>query len=157
AAVTHTGPPGPNMPRLPGRITGRPGRIPSPGDPTPRSRPLARGATSPGGEPSGPLSLERNFAMGLTSLFGLFRPTNRRPRPGRPRAGFRPRLEGLEDRRVLATLFVNPSGVHNGMSAFTTIQAAVNAAHTSGDTISVDNGTYLEQVVLSNRFTGLTL
>jgi parallel beta-helix repeat protein len=57
----------------------------------------------------------------------------------------RPRLETLEDRWVPSTLHVDPAGGHN---VFTTIQAAVNAAH-AGDTIDVDPATYKEQVTFS--------
>ena len=55
-----------------------------------------------------------------------------------PRTTTRLRAEALEDRWVPATLIVDDNP-HPG--AFTSIQAAVNAAH-SGDTIRVFPGTY---------------
>jgi parallel beta-helix repeat protein len=54
------------------------------------------------------------------------------------------RLEMLEDRRVPAVLFVDPTHPEIG-GAFPTITAAVNAAH-PGDTIKVVAGTYHEGV-----------
>jgi parallel beta-helix repeat protein len=60
------------------------------------------------------------------------------------------RLEALEDRTVPTTFVVNPTP---GVGNFTTIQAAVNAAATSGDTILVDPGAYLEQVTITKSLT----
>jgi hypothetical protein len=56
----------------------------------------------------------------------------------------------LEDRTLLTTFVVNPTP---GVGNFTTIQAAVNAAATSGDTILVDPGTYMEQVTIGKSLT----
>jgi parallel beta-helix repeat protein len=59
-----------------------------------------------------------------------------------------PRLEALEDRTLLATLVVGPPG-----GTFATIQAAVNAAALSGDTVLVNPGTYTEQVKITKSLT----
>jgi len=69
-------------------------------------------------------------------------------RPGqrkRPRSQSKLCLEVLENRLVPSTLHVGSSP-----GEFTTIQAAVNAAH-SNDTILVDPGTYTEQVIINNK------
>ncbi len=58
------------------------------------------------------------------------------------RTRYRPRLETLECRCTPAVLHVGPR------EPFTTIQAAVNAAH-NGDQIRVDPGTYQEQVTIN--------
>jgi parallel beta-helix repeat protein len=63
---------------------------------------------------------------------------------------FIPRLTALEGRTLLATLVVNPTGA-NG--AFSTIQAAVNAAAPRGDTILVDPGIYPELVTIGKSLT----
>jgi parallel beta-helix repeat protein len=64
------------------------------------------------------------------------------------------RLEALEDRCVPAVLFVDPNNlVIRG--AFSTITAAVNAAH-AGDTIKVVAGTYHEEQIDLNK-AGLTI
>jgi parallel beta-helix repeat protein len=69
-----------------------------------------------------------------------------------PRHFGRPRLEALEDRTVLqATLVVSPGGTVLG--SFASVQAAVNAAAPSGDTILVDPGTYTEQVTINKSLT----
>ncbi len=66
-------------------------------------------------------------------------------------------LEILEDRTLLSTLFVNPSGLTaNGSVAYRTIQAAVNAG-AAGDSILVDPGTYTENVAIPTSLQGLTL
>jgi nitrous oxidase accessory protein NosD len=80
-------------------------------------------------------------------LKGWFAPA----RPALRRCHFRPQLEDLEGRVVPSTLTVGPG------KQFSTIQAAVNAAHNSNDTINVYTNTYSEQVVISSRFTSLTL
>jgi hypothetical protein len=55
------------------------------------------------------------------------------------------------------TLFVDPSGrTPTGMSAFPTIQAAVNAAAV-GDTIQVDPGTYNESVSIPGSHSAITV
>jgi len=66
-------------------------------------------------------------------------------------AGRRLRFESLEDRRVLATLWVDPT-VPNGKTIFTKIGDAVAAAH-SGDTIKVVAGTYIESVNVDKSLT----
>lgn len=74
----------------------------------------------------------------LRKLFG----NHKRPRPhSQPRLC----LEVLENRLVPSTLHVGSSP-----GEYTTIQAAVNAAH-SNDTILVDPGTYTEQVIINNN------
>ena len=72
---------------------------------------------------------------------------NRDPRaPRRARkSAFVPRLAALEDRTLLATLVVNPTG---GPGIYTTIQAAVTAA-AAGDTIAINPATYTEQVTIN--------
>jgi parallel beta-helix repeat protein len=79
-------------------------------------------------------------------LFGR----NLNPAP-RPRRRFALRVAALEDRLVPSTLFVGST------RPFHTVQAAVNAAANSGDTISIDTGTYQEQVTIPSRFTSLTV
>jgi len=61
------------------------------------------------------------------------------------------RFELLEDRRVLTTLWVDPS-VPPTPILFSSISAAVAAAH-SGDTIKVVGGTYQEQVDVTKPLT----
>jgi len=56
-------------------------------------------------------------------------------------------LEALENRTVMSTLFVSPTGSYNGQPAFTTIQSAVNAA-AAGDGIVVAKATYHENVTI---------
>jgi predicted outer membrane repeat protein len=66
-------------------------------------------------------------------------------------------LELLEDRTVLSTLYVDPSGrTPGGLVAYTTIQAAVNAA-SAGDLIRVDPGSYTENVTIPANASSLTL
>jgi len=78
------------------------------------------------------------------SLQKLFDYQKRPVRRQRPRSQPRLCLEVLENRLVPSTLHVGSSP-----GEFTTIQAAVNAAH-SNDTILVDPGTYTEQVIINN-------
>jgi parallel beta-helix repeat protein len=77
----------------------------------------------------------------LRKLFGLYK-TSRRPA-----VPFRPRLEGLEERQVPTTV-----DVYSGQS----IQAAINAASSSGDTIRVHPGTYTEQLTITKNNLTLT-
>jgi parallel beta-helix repeat protein len=67
--------------------------------------------------------------------------------PAHP-ARCRPRLLALEDRVVPSTLTVDDDRVQRPDAQFTTIQAAVAAAH-SGDTIRVFPGTYTGPVVVN--------
>jgi parallel beta-helix repeat protein len=72
--------------------------------------------------------------------------------PGRARSrALGARLEALEDRTLPATLVVSPGGIVPG--SFSSVQAAVNAAANSGDTIQVDPGTYTEQVTINKSLT----
>lgn len=73
-----------------------------------------------------------------------------RPRRTSRRACFRPALERMEGRALLATLNVGAG------ETYATIQAAVDAA-SSGDTIAVDPGTYTEQVTIPDGLDDLTL
>src|SRR5947207_1284111 len=72
------------------------------------------------------------------------------------RRTYRPRVESLEDRRLLAVWTVDDSfsGVpcDNSNRKCETIQEAVNAA-AAGDTINVKPGTYEENVVVPKRLT----
>lgn len=70
-----------------------------------------------------------------------------------PRPTARLGIETLEDRWVPATLIVDDTP---RPGAFTSIQAAVNAAHT-GDTIRVFPGTYTEQVTVPDTKDRITL
>jgi parallel beta-helix repeat protein len=57
----------------------------------------------------------------------------------------------LEHRVALSTLYVDPTGIGpGGVSAYTTIQGAVNAAK-SGSRIIVDPGTYTEDVTIAKN------
>ena len=84
--------------------------------------------------------------LSLRKLLGRGAKSLERPRR---QTRCRPRLESLEERLVLSTLFVNPTG---SGGAFTSIQAAVNAAQ-AGDTIVVAPGTYHEQVNVNKPLT----
>lgn len=90
--------------------------------------------------------------LNLTHLL-LPKAAGQRQKPKRP---FRPRFELLEDRWVPATLYVSPSGHLGNHTAFTTIQAAVSAAH-ANDEINVGPGTYTEQVTIPAADNGLEL
>jgi hypothetical protein len=62
-----------------------------------------------------------------------------------PSRSFRPRLEVLEDRRVLSTLYVSKTSFCDGHATpYTTIQSAVDAA-SPGTTIEVCPGTYTDR------------
>jgi parallel beta-helix repeat protein len=61
-------------------------------------------------------------------------------------------LEAVEQRVVLSTVFVSPTGSLGGQPAFTTIQAGVNAAK-AGDTVEVGSGTYNGNVAVNKPLT----
>jgi parallel beta-helix repeat protein len=61
-------------------------------------------------------------------------------------------MDMLEDRRLLATLFVDDDLAQKHNAQFTSIQAAVNAAQ-PGDTIRVSPGTYNESVTVDKKLT----
>jgi len=92
----------------------------------------------------------RNWIRKLRRAFtpsacaGSSRGRGARNKPGR----YRPDIEQLEDRRLLATLTVNPAVAGD----YATIQAAVNAA-APDDTVEVAAGTYSEQVTISKDLT----
>jgi parallel beta-helix repeat protein len=72
-----------------------------------------------------------------------------------PKRFFRPRLDTLEDRRLLATFTVDDDGP-TGPTQFNTIQEAVDAAFANGparDTINVKAGTYNENVFVNTTVT----
>jgi parallel beta-helix repeat protein len=87
-------------------------------------------------------------ALGISSASGSSTANRRRKRPGT----YKPRVEHLEGRRLLAVLFVDDDLVQNPDADFTTIQAAVNAA-AAGDTIEVAGGTYQEAVNVNKTLT----
>jgi parallel beta-helix repeat protein len=77
--------------------------------------------------------------------------------PARPqRRSSRPRLECLEDRLTPSTLTVDDNRVQDPKATYTTIQAAINAAH-PGDDIRVYPGTYAEQLTIGAGKNGLTI
>ncbi|WP_425618556.1 nitrous oxide reductase family maturation protein NosD [Anatilimnocola sp. NA78] len=91
----------------------------------------------------------------LKRFFGL----NRQSQQARARF-FRPVIESMEDRRLMAVLLVddNFAADYPAANRYTTIQAAVNAAATPtgsnpGDTIIVRPGLYDESVSVAKRVT----
>ena len=68
----------------------------------------------------------------------------------------RPCLECLEDRLTPSTLLVDDNLAQNPKAKFTSIQAAINAAH-AGDDIRVYPGTYAEQLTIGAGKNGLTI
>jgi parallel beta-helix repeat protein len=84
-------------------------------------------------------TLLRRLFLGYHRTAGLPRSTR----------GFRPQLEGLEDRLVMSTIIVDPTP---GMGNYTTIGVAVANAN-PGDVIDIDTATYTEQVVVSKNLT----
>jgi parallel beta-helix repeat protein len=86
------------------------------------------------------------LATRFTRLFGL-KSRRKLPRQRRPLM-----IDMLEDRRLLATLYVDDDHAQMPNAGFTSIQAAVNAAH-AGDTIRVLPGTYNESVTVDKQLT----
>lgn len=66
------------------------------------------------------------------------------------RRTYRPMFDTLEERRVLATIYVDDDLVQKPNADFTSIQAAVDAAN-PGDTIKVSAGFYEESVVVDKE------
>ena len=73
-----------------------------------------------------------------------------RPRRKALRRSFQPQLETLEERTLLSTYFVSPTGNNANpgtlLSPFKTIQHALNVAAHAGDTVEVRAGTYFEKL-----------
>src|SRR5690348_7698571 len=86
------------------------------------------------------------LATHITKLLGL-KLRRKLPRQRRPLM-----IDMLEDRRLLATLYVDDDHAQMPNAGFTSIQAAVNAAH-PGDTIRVSPGTYNESVTVDKQLT----
>src|SRR6478752_2153600 len=89
--------------------------------------------------------------MSRRSINPLWNSLLGRSRSSHPSAR-RLRFEPLETRRVLATLWVDPNVAPPMPTIFSSIGAAVTAAH-SGDTIKVVAGTYFEQVTVNKPLT----
>src|SRR5206468_2497357 len=98
----------------------------------------------------------KDLHMALSALRNLFRgnPTkaHRAARPAPRQRCFRPQAEGLEDRVVPSVLFVDDDHAQRPNAQYSTISAAVAAAH-PGDTIKVEAGTYHESVDVNKRLT----
>jgi len=96
--------------------------------------------------------------MALSTLHRVFRfwkladAVGRRSRSSRRSCRRRPVFECVENRVVLSTFFVSPTGSYDGQPAYTTIQAGINAAH-NGDTIEVAPGTYHENPIVNKTLT----
>ncbi|WP_254509469.1 right-handed parallel beta-helix repeat-containing protein [Anatilimnocola floriformis] len=73
----------------------------------------------------------------------------------RRRKSYRPQVDALEERRLLAVFTVDDSFAANNPAAgqYTTIQAAVNAAAPANDFILVRAGTYNESVSVTKKLT----
>jgi parallel beta-helix repeat protein len=84
----------------------------------------------------------------LSKLVGISPKTK-----ARKRKTFKPRVDALEARNLMATLhLVDDDGAQFPQAQFTTIQAAVNAAQ-PGDIVRVAAGTYNESVLVNKRLT----
>src|SRR5947209_6765521 len=92
------------------------------------------------------------FLAALRKLARFTSPPPAAPGRRRPLPGYRPRLEVLEERRLLSTLLVDDDKAQFTNAPYTSIQAAVDAAH-AGDTIRVAPGTYAESVTVNKTLT----
>jgi parallel beta-helix repeat protein len=95
----------------------------------------------------------------LQQWFGARRKSSY-PRTKARRQTFRPRIDSLEDRRLMAVLYVDDNFAADNptLRQYTTIQAAVNAAANAtgnqvGDTILVRPGLYNESVNVNKKVT----
>jgi len=88
--------------------------------------------------------------MNVINLLRSFR--NSKQRKALKRRSRRLSIDALEDRRLLATLFVDDDMAQNHHAQYTTISAAVAAAQ-PGDTIRVSPGTYDESVTVDKKLT----
>lgn len=81
--------------------------------------------------------------------------TSAKTKQPRRRKSFRPQVDSLEDRRLLAVFTVDDSFAANNPAAgqYTTIQAAVNAAAPANDFIFVRAGNYNENVSVTKQLT----
>ena len=91
----------------------------------------------------------------MMTLLGI-KPKTAKKAKRTPRRTFRPGVDSLEDRRMMAVLFVDDNLQQYPTAPFTSIQAAVNAA-APGDIISVAAGTYNESVTIPAAKPRLTL
>jgi len=85
------------------------------------------------------------FSVLRTLLDNRTKQTSQGKRSAWRRPRFRPQAEHLEDRVVPSVLFVDDDHAQRPSAPYTTISAAVAAAH-PGDTIRVEAGTYHESV-----------
>jgi hypothetical protein len=91
----------------------------------------------------------------LRTLFGM-KPKSAKKARKPARRSFRPMVDSLEDRRLMAVLFVDDNLQQFPAAPYTSIQAAVNAAN-PGDVIQVFAGKYNESVTIPAAKPRLTL